>query len=164
MTDLAIARVVKAHGVRGEIAVAPLVTESTTLDLLDDLRLSRDGQVTLLVVQARRRTPRGYLIKLAGIDDRDAASRLVGSTVIVPRAALPSPPPGELYLVDLIGADVVGPDGPVGRVVDVVRHPSVESVIIELTDGRRAEQPLVPDFVSALEPGRVELTSLEGLL
>ena len=63
--------------------------------------------------------PQGKTIvaRLEGIEDRDAAERLVGSTVAVPRSALPPAEAGEFYWTDLIGMDVVTVDGtPLGPV------------------------------------------------
>jgi len=61
---------------------------------------------------------------------------------------------------------VTGPDGPVGEVVDVVVHPSVNSVTVRLLDGKLAEQPLLPHWVLrvSVKERMLELLTLEGLI
>jgi 16S rRNA processing protein RimM len=106
------------------------------------------------------------LLWLDGVDSRDDAAKLVGSNIDIEREALTPLGPGEYYLADLVGAAVVGPEGPVGEVVDVVVNPSIDSVRIRLTDGRLAEQPLSFPWVLRIEPdeARIELASLDGLI
>lgn len=49
--------------------------------------------------------------KLPGCNDRDAAAKLVGATIQVPRSALPKPKRGEYYWTDLEGLAVVTVEG-----------------------------------------------------
>jgi len=51
------------------------------------------------------------LAKLAGLDDREAALKLKGSTVCVRREAMPAPDEGHYYLADLLGLEVVNEQG-----------------------------------------------------
>jgi len=58
---------------------------------------------------------------IAGLDDRNAAEALKGARVFVSRSAFPTPDDGEYYWIDLIGLDVVNPQGEaLGRVVDLL--------------------------------------------
>ena len=50
-------------------------------------------------------------MKLAGIDDRDAAALWTGSDVAVDRDRLPALAENEYYWSDLIGLDVMTRDG-----------------------------------------------------
>ena len=51
------------------------------------------------------------LAKLAGLESREAARKLNGSTVYVRREALPAPEAGHFYLADLVGLEVVNQQG-----------------------------------------------------
>ena len=51
------------------------------------------------------------LAKLAGLDSREAALKLKGSTVAVTRESLPAPEAGHYYLADLVGLEVVNGQG-----------------------------------------------------
>jgi ribosomal 30S subunit maturation factor RimM len=84
----------------------------------------------------------------------------------VRRDALPPLEPGEYYLVDLIGAKVVGPDGELGEVTDVVSHPTVDVIVLRLASGKSAEQALSPPWLSHVDLAarQVVLHSLDGLM
>ncbi len=61
------------------------------------------------------------VVTLAGVDERNAAQALTGSTVLLSRAAFPKVAKGEFYWVDLIGCDVVNRQGePLGQVVGLI--------------------------------------------
>jgi len=119
-----------------------------------------------LAVQRVERASKGLLVKFEGIDDRDAAKALGGARLLVKRDELPPLAPGEAYLVDLIGFEVIAPDGVVGVVTDVSVNPSVDSVVIELVDGKRVEQALAPTFVERIDGSarRLYLSSRDGLI
>jgi len=51
------------------------------------------------------------LAKLAGLESREAALKLKGSTVYVRREAMPAPDEGHYYLADLVGLEVVNAQG-----------------------------------------------------
>jgi 16S rRNA processing protein RimM len=51
------------------------------------------------------------LAKLAGLENREAALKLKGSRVYVPREAMPQPDAGHYYLADLVGLEVVNERG-----------------------------------------------------
>lgn len=125
-----------------------------------------DGQRRELALVRVERGPKSLLVKFENVDDRDAAIALVGARLFVDRRALPPLPEGETYLVDLIGFRVIAPDGEVGRVVDVLVNPSIDSVIIELPNGKRAEQALAPTFVERTDVDArcLYLTTREGLI
>jgi 16S rRNA processing protein RimM len=126
---------------------------------------STTGAVEYAITWARP-VPRAYLLKLEGVDDRNGAEALRGRSVWVPRAELPETDDEEYYLVDLLGAKVVGPEGEIGVVVEIATHPSVDSLVIKTADGRTLEQPLVPDWIARVSVAEklVELATLEGLI
>jgi 16S rRNA processing protein RimM len=167
---LAIGRVSRAHGLRGELRVELHYSGSDALDHVSELWLAEgfetpDG-ARAFDIEVARPVPKAYLVKLAGVDDRNAAEALHKRSVWVPRSALPTSDEAEYYLVDLIGAKVSGPEGEIGTVVEIATHPSVDAIVIRTADGRTLEQPLVPAFVSRVSvPEKlVELSTLEGLI
>lgn len=168
---LAIGRVARAHGLKGELRIEPFFEGSDALEHVDELWLSRQPEVSdgaaRYVIEWARAVPRAYLVKVEGVVERNGAEALRGSTVWVPRSALPEPAAtDEYYLVDLLGAKVVGPDGEIGTVIEIATHPSVDALVIRTADGRTLEQPLVPAFVAKVSVAEklVELSTLDGLL
>jgi 16S rRNA processing protein RimM len=163
---LEIGRLGAAHGLAGELSVKPFFEGSSALLQAERVWIVSDSGEREVAIEAARRHGQRVLLKLAGVADRTAAERLTGARVEVERAILPPLAPGEYYLVDLVGADVVGPDGPVGVVTRVLAHPTVDAVELRLIDGRTAEQPLVAPFLARVDAGarRIELANLDGLM
>lgn len=167
MSAIEVARVTRPHGVRGEVKVGLHWQGSESLDHARRLTLElASGETREFEVESIRPANKELLIKLAGVDDRDAADRLRGARVLLPRAALPELPANEAYLVDLIGAAVVAPDGPVGEVVRIEVYPSGDTLVIRAPDGRMLEFALSPAFVARLDPAQklIELSSRDGLI
>ena len=167
---LSIGRVSRAHGLRGELRVELHFSGSDALGEVSELWLSKtpdsaEGAVRY-AIEVARPVPKAYLVKLEGVSDRNAAEALQRSSVWVPRSGLPATDESEYYLVDLIGAKVVGPEGEIGTVVEIATHPSIDSIVIRTADGRTLEQPLVPDWIARVSVAEklVELSTLEGLI
>ncbi len=160
-------RVARAHGLAGEVEIRPDWPESRGLLDADEVVLeSADGQRELCKVIRSRQTPKGVLMLLAGIADRDAAEARRGHTVSVTRGALPTLTDGEYYLCDLVGLGVFGAEGLVGHVVEVQMYPSVDAVVIQTPAGEWVEQPLLDEWIEQVDLAgqRIVLLSLGGLI
>ena len=99
---VALARVVRAHGVRGAVRCR-LYGESAD-GLSAGPVFLRDGRATRVRVLSA--AGRDALCRLDGIDDRTAAAALVGSELAVARDRLRAPDDGSYLHVDLIGLAV----------------------------------------------------------
>jgi 16S rRNA processing protein RimM len=163
---LEVGRVSKAHGITGEVRIVPHWESSDALEQVREIWLTLKDKRVAYEVERARAVPRAYLVKLRGVDDRNAAEALHGATVSVPRSVLPPLEPGEYYLVDLVGAKVLGPDGEIGEVTGIVSHPTVDVIVVRLADGTTAEQPLSEPWLSNVDIGarQVILNSLDGLM
>jgi 16S rRNA processing protein RimM len=160
-------RVVRAHGVTGELEVRPDWAESDSLLRAKEVVLqSHEGALEARAVRSSRRTPKGVLLSLDGIADRDAAEACRGYAVRIRRDVLPKLGEGEYYLCDLVGASVESAEGLIGRVVEVQMYPSIDALVIEAEDGARFEQPLLDEFIAGVDVAarRVTLASRDGLI
>ena len=161
-----IGRVSKPHGVRGEMKVRLHWPSSDTLFAVRTVTIDLDGRRREIRIESARGGAGAVLLKLDGVDDRDAAGELRGAGVCVRRDELPALEDGDYYLCDLVGARVVAGASEIGRVIDVVTHPTIDSLVIRAEDGKRLEQPMSPHWVVRVDPaaGVVELASVEGLV
>jgi 16S rRNA processing protein RimM len=150
---LALGRVTRPHGVRGEVRIVLYNPSSTALEGLTRVLLRGEPGATPVgyEVQQVRLVPEGALVVLAGVEDRDAAEALRGLEVIVDRAELPPLGEDEIYLADLEGCEVLTSTGrSLGRVHEVldvgphatlvIRDPEVERLL-----------PYVPDFIVGVD-------------
>lgn len=104
-------RIVRAHGLRGEVVVRPATPGSDVLLELEALELELGGSVRPVRVLRGRIQKDAVVLTLEDVADRTTAERLVGATLHVRRDALPPPEEGEFYVDDLIGLPMVSPDG-----------------------------------------------------
>lgn len=101
-------------------------------------------------LEAMRSHGAGWLVKLAGIDDRTAAERLRGHYVGAPREALPSTAADEYYWADLIGLAVFNARGEgLGRVVDLIETGAHAVLVVREGEGEELRERLLP-FVAAV--------------
>jgi 16S rRNA processing protein RimM len=165
---LEVGRVARAHGIQGAVKVALHWTESPALDDAESVWLTMpNGTERELSIESLSEGGRKQLVvKFKGVKTRNDAEALQGARVSVERRLLPALAPGEYYLVDLIGARVLGPDGPIGEVVDIAVHPSIDSILVRTADGKVQEQPLsAPWLVRVDTQARViELSGTDGFI
>ncbi len=159
----------RPHGVRGELRAHPFNRDSDLLLDLDEVLVrftegDRKGEQHEVSLDSARQGNDAILIKLVGVDDRDAADDVKGAELCVRRGDFPKLEEGEFYACDIIGADAVLEGKVVGRVEAFTSYPSVDILLIA-SDRGRYEVPLVDPYVDEVDSvnGRVVLRTLEGL-
>ena len=136
------------HGVRGELRLKSYTADPASIAgyTLTDAA----GRRNFGLVEARLAKDDILVVRLAGVDDRDAAAALTNTKVYVDRAALPPPDPDEFYHADLVGLRVETTDGTVlGRVAAVLDFGAGDILEIEPADGGR---PMMLPFTLAAVP------------
>ena len=128
---LEVGRIGRAHGLRGEVAVSFLTDrpERTTPGSSFTARSEHGTPRELVVTDARRHQQR-WLLRFAGVDDRDAAAALTGLVLFAPE--LPSADGDELWVHDLVGASVVDAGGhTLGAVASVEANPAHDLLVLD---------------------------------
>ena len=134
-----LAAVIGAHGVAGEVRLKVFA------DDLSAFTRFNDGRLTLVSL---REGGNGAIARFAEVSDRDAADRLRGTGLTVPRAVLPPLDEGEYYHADLIGLAAVAAGGAaLGHVVLVENYGAGDVLEIERDDGHRFMVPMTPEGV-----------------
>ncbi|HWR05159.1 MAG TPA: hypothetical protein VN419_14225, partial [Humidesulfovibrio sp.] len=112
---VAVARVAKAHGIRGELCMdihadSPLLfAPGSTLFLAPAAvpgQRGGGGRPRPYVVKSARDHNGRLILVLEGVADRNAAEALRGAEVLIAEADLPPPDEGEEYLHRLLGSQV----------------------------------------------------------
>lgn len=164
---LEVGKITRPHGVRGELKAHLYFEGSRSLWEVDRLVLrSPSGREQNLAIESVRGGPKGPILALVGVDGRDAAEALRDHTIWVPRVELEPLAPGEYYLIDLVGCQVVLAGERLGKITQVRPDPSIDTLVIELSDGSLAEQPLLDAWVGKvdIEARVVELLNDDGLI
>lgn len=122
-----LAAIIGAHGVAGEVR---LKLFGDGVPALARQKTFNDGALTLLKVRDDGKG--GAIGRIAGCDTRGDAEKLRGTTMNVPREALPPLAEGEFYHADLLGLPVVTDAGEtVGSVLAIENFGATD--IIEIT-------------------------------
>lgn len=140
-----------AFGVRGEVRLKSFTSEPRDIASYGPLT-TEDGQRSFTVKLSRPVTG-GLGARLSGVETREQAEALKGTTLWAPREALPNLPDDEFYHTDLIGLEVVDTGGQVlGRVRAIYDHGAGD--ILEVT----GQQVWLLPFTRAVVP-TVDLTA-----
>lgn len=154
MDDVVIGRVVKAHGLRGEVVVDPTSDVPGRYD--PGVRVTVDG-VDRTIAGSRAHQGR-LLVVFEGITDRGDAEGLRGATLTAPPVDLTDS--DTYYVHELVGMAVVDEDGTwLGDVVDVLEVPSAAAYdLLEVdTDGTRWLLPDADDLVEIADADGVDV-------
>jgi 16S rRNA processing protein RimM len=167
--DLVVGRVVKAHGVTGEVVVEVRTDDPDNRFAPGTVLRGRPktGPQREYVVDAAREHSGRLLLRLDGVADRESAESLRGTVFLVDSEDLPPiEDPDEFYDHQLEGLQVLTTTGtPVGSVAEVLHTAAGELLSVRTDEG----EVLVP-FVSAivtsvsLADQTIEIDPPEGLL
>ena len=132
-------RLLGVFGVRGELRLQSFTSPPEAVLGYPALHAATArGQWQPFRFAGGRRQGEFWLVRIEGVTDRDAAAAWALRDVAVPRSTLPPPGPGEYYLDDLPGMEVVTlggvPLGKVSHLVDTPAHP-VMVVVAPSTGG-----------------------------
>jgi 16S rRNA processing protein RimM len=169
---LVVGQLSKPHGTRGELLVWTL-TDHPDEVFAPGRRLvlgTESGEVSEpraeVEVAEGRPYKKGFLVRLAGVDDRQAAEAMVTRYVLVPTEDLGEPEEGELYYHQLLGMMVATADGTVvGRVREV--YETEPRHLLEVKGEDRVHLiPFSREIVTTVDlvAGRLVIEPPEGLL
>ena len=136
-------RIFGSWGVRGGVRVDPYTEDPETLATYRTWLVGREGDwKEYRVIEARLHITQ-VVAQLEGLDDRDAALKLKGCDVAVPRDSLPAPEDGSYYWSDLIGLAVVNTGGEaLGEVKEMFTNGAQD--VIDAFDAAGEMKRLIP--------------------
>ncbi len=122
MTDrICVGAIAGAFGVRGEVRLKSFCAQAEDIATYGPLA-TEDGRRSF-AVRLTRPVNGGLGARLSGVETKEQADALKGTTLWADRAALPSLPDDEFYHADLIGLEAVDTGGAsLGRVRAVHDH------------------------------------------
>lgn len=151
MSDMVVmGRIVAPYGVFGWLKVVP---DTEAFDGLFDYEswwLGKGDDWREYQVETAKVHNDVLVVKLVGIDDRDAAFACKGKQVAVPRDQLPEPEDNEYYWSDLIGLNVKNQQGAdFGAIIDVFETGANDVLVVKKADAAKNEEKLLP-FIAAV--------------
>ncbi|MEW2177291.1 ribosome maturation factor RimM [Streptomyces sp. NPDC005406] len=166
--QLVVARIGRAHGIKGEVTVE-VRTDEPELRLGPGAVLATEPASTgPLTIETGRVHSGRLLLRFEGVRDRTAAEVLRNTLLIaeIDPAELPEDPE-EFYDHQLMDLDVVLADGTeIGRITEITHLPSQDLFIVERPDGTEVMIPFVEEIVAEidLEEQRAVITPPPGLI
>lgn len=149
---VAIGRVVKPQGRKGEVLTEPL---SDRPDRFPELRrafvpgpggAAKEIRVTSCWPHKGR-----YVLKIEGVDSIDAAEGYRGLELRIPESDLPALPEGSYYHHQLVGLRVQDEDGCAVGVVDSILDTGAAPVLVVRGAGGEVLIPLAESFVKRVD-------------
>ena len=162
---IAVGRITRAHGLRGEVAVLPLTQIGSRFERGSRL-LAGEGEDRPMVVSSSRPHRDRMLVIFEGIQDRDTAEALQGTYLFVPASEVPPLPEGEFWPHELIGCEVITDGGkPLGRLREVIRTQANDVWSVQGDDGTEVLVPALKDVVGDVdvEARRIVVRGVPGL-
>ena len=161
-----VGRILRAHGVRGEVSV------ELSSDVPDRFRpgaslllRAAGGEPRRVTLASCRAYRGGALLAFEGFEGREAVEDLRGAVLEIERERVPPAEPGTYYHFQLLGCRCAADGEELGEVVDLLEDGG--GLLLVVDDGdRKVPIPFVGSFLKEVdvERGRIELALPEGLL
>lgn len=163
---LAIGRVNRAHGLRGELSVTVLTEFPERFETTSWVYLGNEFEAEPYRLEKFRWHKKHILLTLSGITDRTQAEQFRGQFVQVPTEEAVPLPEGSYYLYQLIGLTVITTGGQtLGAVVDIIETGANDVYVVG-----KGEQsvlvPAIPQVVRSIDIDRGEMVVelIDGLI
>ncbi|MFI5619281.1 ribosome maturation factor RimM [Streptomyces sp. NPDC051567] len=166
--ELVVARIGRAHGIKGEVTVEVRTDEPEQRLAPGAVLRTEPASAGPLAIETGRVHSGRLLLRFAGVKDRTGAEALRNTLLIadVDPAEVPEEP-DEYYDHQLMDLDVVLEDGTeIGRITEISHLPSQDLFIVERPDGSEVMIPFVEEIVAGidLEEQRCVITPPPGLI
>jgi 16S rRNA processing protein RimM len=161
---LAVAQIVSAHGIRGEVRCQLITDFPDRLKRTE--RLYRGEDHVPLAVERARIDKHGAILKLSGLDSRDDAERLRGQVLYVAEADAVALPRDSYFWHQIIGLRVQSDAGQeLGAVADIIQTGSNDVYVVR-SDRAEVLLPAIKDVVREIDlaGGVMIVHLLEGLV
>ncbi len=161
-TKIEIGKITNAVGLKGEVKVY----NYSDPDRYDRLKEVLVGDARHKITGARYQSGL-VVLKLSGVNDRNAAEALKGQSLYVLESELPKLPEDTYYIRDLIGSKVVNDEdgSEIGTISDVIQNSAQDVYEIDLASGKKGYVPAVGTFVKDVNIAEKTVTIhvIEGL-
>lgn len=164
---LAIGKVVKAFGIKGEVVVYPLTDSTLRFRRLRKVYLGKtETNAREVAITGVRVGSRGVRMDFKGIADRTAAEQLVGEFLFVDERNRVALPEGRYFIHELTGMAVIDQTGTrIGTLTDVLKMPANDIYVVD-ANGREVMIPAVREFVKKIDVDAMVMVvhTIEGLV
>jgi len=152
MKKLATAIIQSSYGVKGEVKVRPFNDNCSYLkQLKQGIILLKDGREQTYGIEGFRTSGGKAYFKFEGVDTPEAAKKLAGATLFVPKSEAAPLTEGEYYIAELLGCTLMHEGIQVATIVSYFDGP--QSILLEVLDGsdKRFMIPLMDQYIGKVD-------------
>ncbi len=153
MEKIKIGKIVNAVALRGEVKVYSYAGRKERYEELKEILVEGKKGLTAYEIQGVRYQKNLVILKLKGVDDRNAAETLKERDICITELDLPELPDDTFYIRDLMGCNVV--DGKTGRILGTIREvlqgAAQDIYVITQENGKEIMIPAVAEFVKHVD-------------
>lgn len=164
MEKIKIGRIVNAVALRGEVKVYNYSGYRERYEELDRI-IAEDKEYKIEKVRYQQEM---VILKLSGVDDRNAAEAMKNKDVFITEEDLLELPEDTFYIRDLIGLPVIDidTDKKIGTIKDVLQPSSQDIYVVKPEKGADVLIPAVSEFVKEvdIEEGYVKVHLIKGMM
>lgn len=145
--QLVLGKLGSAYGIRGWLKVFSSTEIADSIFDYQPWFIRHADQWLQIELESWRHHNQDLIIKVRGIDDRDAAVQLTHCEIVVDSLQLPSLDEGDYYWKDLMGCKVVNLQGyEMGKVIDLMETGSNDVLVVKanLKDAFGVKERLIP--------------------
>ncbi len=164
-TRVCVAQIGAAHGLKGEVRLWSFTEDPAAVAQYGALE-TEDGSRRLDILHLKAAKDH-FVVRLRGVDDRNAAEALRNTKLYIARERLPATDDGTFYHVDLIGLTAVDPQGAdIGEVIAVqnfgagdiieIRRADHSTVFFPFTDAVVPEIDIAAGRMTIVPPEEIE--------
>jgi len=165
---LPVGKIIKAHGIKGELKVIVYNQDVSQFAAYRQVYLPKKFGFSLYPVKKVRGHGRYVLLTLEGVEDRTSAENLIGLEIFIDKRSLPPLQDGEYYWYQLYGLRVVTKEGKdVGTIRYIFNNGAHDIYVVKNNkdDGEiliPATDEIILDI--DLEQGIMKIDPLPGLI
>ena len=158
---LAIGRVLRPHGVRGELRLEVYTGSPAHLNDVETVYVGDKQSPQPL--ESSRLHQKILLIKLAGCDTREQADDFRGQVIAIARADAAPLRAGQYYHHQIIGLTVISDDGEQLGTVSEIIETGANDVYVVKNDDEELLLPAISSVILKIEPPQMVVHLLDGL-
>lgn len=174
--NIKIGKIVNAVALRGEVKVYHYSDYKERFEELDEILVERNGAkrhaMERYSIEGVRYQKDMAILKLKGVNDRNAAEALKDCDVYITEADLRELPEDTFYVRDLIGCRVINEGSEsetaeeIGTITDVLQNSAQDIYQIKTKSGKEVLIPAVGEFVKEINIGEktVKVSLIPGFL
>ena len=147
---ICVGRIIGAQGVKGWVKVFSDTSPRENILSYSPWKIQTGGRMQTVEVSGRLQG-KNVVVKLDGVDDRDAAIELVGSKIYILPEQLPNLDEGDFYWSDLIGLEVESLQAEPLGIIETMMATGANDVMVLQGDRERLIPFVMDDVVREVD-------------